>query len=327
VTPRVMRIALLWTALACGQRHAAPSPERGWVVGAAGASIYYEVVGSGPDTLVVVHGGPGAGMNDIRPDLAPLATRHVVVYYDQRGGGRSELPADTTHLAATDFVGDLEAVRRHFHLARVAFVAHSFGAIIVAAYARTHPEHVGRVVLLGATGPSREQAARFYRAQPASSDTASARRQGRVLRSLLDGISADPVAACREYEALGKQIAAADGEFVGWKGSTCDMPAPAVRYYYHYTAQIAPRAFGDWDFTTSLLDLEAPFLVIDGDRDTSGIAMERAWARAVPNGRLLIVPGAGRAAHAERPEIVFPAIDTFLSGRWPDGARRPDVRF
>jgi pimeloyl-ACP methyl ester carboxylesterase len=98
------------------------------------------------------------------------------------------------------------------------------------------------------------------------------------------------------------------------------MPVPAVRYYYQYTARLGPEAFGKWDFTHSLSGLRAPLLVIDGERDTSGLAMERAWTRAVPNGRLLIIPSAGRAAHAERPEVVFRAIDEFLMGTWPKGA-------
>jgi hypothetical protein len=35
---------------------------------------------------------------------------------DQRGGGRSELPADTILLDARYFVEDLEAVRRHSNM-------------------------------------------------------------------------------------------------------------------------------------------------------------------------------------------------------------------
>lgn len=101
------------------------------------------------------------------------------------------------------------------------------------------------------------------------------------------------------------------------------MPADAVRYYYRYTATIGPEGFGDWDYTRSLRELPVPLLVIDGERDSAGLAMEHAWTRAVSNGRLLVVPRAGRAAYAERPDIVFPAIDSFLRGRWPDSAVAP----
>jgi proline iminopeptidase len=313
---------LIAAAVGCGHQAAPPAPAQGYLAGAGGARIFYEVVGSGSDTIVVVHGGPGAGINDIRPDLEPLGDRQVLIFYDQRGGGRSELPKDTTLLAPRYFVGDLEAVREHFQLREMNLLAHSFGAIIVAEYARVHPDRVARMVFLGATGPNRKEAARFYQTQHATPDTAIASAQFELLKSLMDGSAADPVAACREYEALNKRVAVAAGEFAGKKGSECDMPVPAVRYYFRYTARLGPEAFGDWDFTHSLSAVKAPLLVIDGERDKKGLAMERAWARAVPNGRLLILPAAGRVAHAERPDLVFPAIEEFLRGAWPVGAVR-----
>jgi pimeloyl-ACP methyl ester carboxylesterase len=142
-----------------------------------------------------------------------------------------------------------------------------------------------------------------------------------LLRTLMEGRAANPVAACREEEQLTRDLARAAGEFSGRKGTVCNMPAPAVRYYYQYTARLGPELFGKWDYTRSVSHVSAPLLVIHGERDTLGLPMDSAWARALPNARLLIIPDAGRAAYAERPDAVFPAIDDFLSGRWPEGAR------
>jgi proline iminopeptidase len=119
-----------------------------------GARLYYRVMGTGADTIVVVHGGPGAGMSTVLPDLKHLTRNHLIIFYDQRGGGRSTLPADTMQLQARYFIQDLEAVRQHFRLDRMNVVAHSFGPIIVAAYAQAHPNHGGSMVFLGATGPA-----------------------------------------------------------------------------------------------------------------------------------------------------------------------------
>jgi proline iminopeptidase len=129
---------LIATSVGCRDQAAPRVPPHGYVTGAGGAQIFYEVVGSGDDTVVVVHGGPGAGINDSRPDLEPLAKDRVVIFYDQRGGGRSELP-DTMLLSPGHFVGDLEAVREHFGLEQMSLVAQSFGALIVAEYLRAHP--------------------------------------------------------------------------------------------------------------------------------------------------------------------------------------------
>lgn len=294
--------------------------EDGHLPGAAGARLHYRVLGTGSDTVVVLHGGPGAGINSVLTDFAPLADRFTVVFFDQRGGGRSTLPADITLLHARYFVADLEAVRRHFNLERLALVTHSFGSIVAARYAREHPDRIERLVLHGATGPLRTEAARIARAAPPSPDTALSNRASALLRSLLQGTAEDPLATCEAYEAIGRKLAEARGEPTGWEGTTCAAPPEAVRYYYRHTAQFAPSTFGDWDFTSGLEHLAAPVLVVHGARDTAALPAQRAWAEAVPNGRLLLVPRAGKGAIADRPDVVVAAVTTFLGGEWPAGA-------
>lgn len=318
---------LILLAVLAGCRRDLPTDDGvqdGFLRSRDGAQIYYQVDGSGNDTVVVVHGGPGAGANVIRPDLEPLTLHHVVIFYDQRGGGRSELPADTTRLSALAFVQDLDAVRQHFKLDRLNLVASSFGAIVTGQYATVYPDRVARIVLLVATGPVRAEAARFYQRPPGGSDSVTASRQFEALRSLMEGTASDPRAACKTFEDLGKLAARNRGEFAGWRGSACDMPAEALRYYWKYTARLGPDAFGDWNFAHSLGDLDASLLVVSGGTDTLALAMDRAWATAVPNGRLLQLRTTSRAAHAELPEPVFRAIEEFLAGRWPKEAVRPD---
>lgn len=296
--------------------------EAGYLEGARGASLHYRVLGrKGRDTVVVVHGGPGAGMNSVLPDFARLSDEHVLIFYDQRGGGRSELPADTALLDARYFVEDLESVRRHFRLERMTILAHSFGSIVAARYAREHPHRVDRLVFHGATGPRRSEAARIARgAGSAPPDTGLARRARRLLGELLDGTATDPVETCRAWEAAGRELARARGDSARWGGSVCEAPARAVRYYFRHTARFAPATFGDWDFTGGLEEVAAPLLVIWGARDSAAIPGQRAWASSVPNGRLLLLTGVGKAAIAGRPDRVKAAIDTFLGGSWPSGA-------
>lgn len=315
-------IGVLHVATACAADPPSPSAAReGYVDGAAGARLFYRIDGSGTDTVVVVHGGPGAGMNAVRPDFGPLAEERVVLYYDQRGGGRSTLPSDTTLLGPEHHVGDLEAVRRHFGLRRMDVVAHSFGAILVAEYARHHPERLDRVVFLGATGPRRRAMGELMQARSARADTALARRLSETLSELLEGTAEDPVAACEAYHARGAELAA-DLGLLGsrGRGSECLMQPEALRYYFRYTAQLGPALFGAWDYTTGLDSLAAPLLVVHGADDPAELAIQREWLDAFPHARLLAVPEAGKGVAVDRPEVVFAAIDEFLDGGWPEEA-------
>jgi proline iminopeptidase len=293
----------------------------GYLQGADEVRLYYRVVGSASDTIVAVHGGPGGGMNSFLPHLEPLAQNHTVIFYDQRGGGRSELPADTSRLEARFFVEDLEAVRRHFGLSRMKIVAHSFGAILVARYIQSYPKRVKRIVFMGATGPKRSAAAKLAQKQPAAMDSVTFKRYSELIRSLLAGTAANPIAACREYEKILTDLAIKRGEPTHWRGTTCEASPEAVAYYYHYTARITPATFGDWDFTTGFDEVTAPLLVVYGALDSLALPQQHAWAQAFPNGRLLLVPKAGKGAIADRPDLVLPALESFFKGRWPQGAK------
>ncbi len=163
------RFFLLVLTAACSQP--ASGPRDGFLTSDDGARLYFRIEGSGVDTVVAVHGGPGAGMNAILPDLAPLAANRTVLYFDQRGGGRSELPTDTARLSADHFIQDLEAVRNYFGLSQMTVVAHSFGSVLVARYAQRYPNRLERIVFLGATGPRRSKAGEHIMAQYARADT------------------------------------------------------------------------------------------------------------------------------------------------------------
>src|ERR671913_508958 len=106
--------ALLFVFLshASAQPAAPAAPREGFIRTADGVRLFYKVVGRGAETLVAVHGGPGNSLNSILADLEPLAKNRRVIYYDQRGGGQSDLLKDADSLKISKHIEDLEAVRR-----------------------------------------------------------------------------------------------------------------------------------------------------------------------------------------------------------------------
>lgn len=319
--PSILLLAVSWAACAPAATRTGGVPREGFIQSADGVRLFYRVAGAGPDTVVVINGGPGVGHEVIAPDLAPLEARHTVVYYDQRGGGRSGLP-DTTLLTMDRFVGDLDAVRRHLGMERMALLAHSYGPLIAASYARTHPERVDRMVFFGGLGPRREDAAAFAQVRAQQRDSAQTRRWQDIVRRFRGGTPEEAVQACRENRALMMEIVVAQG-WPAMRGTSCDAPAPAVLFGYRYTSQVLPRSLGAYDFTRDLATLPAPLLVITGDRDETPVPAHRAWAAAVPEGRLLVIPGGGHYPHIERPDVFYPAVDAFLAGGWPPDAVDP----
>lgn len=145
-------LPLLYLALAYsppGTRTPALSTNSsGFVPGAGGVRLHYLLEGSGWDTIVVLHGGPGLNLEGLRPTLVALRRSHHLLYFDQRGSGHSGMP-DTLQLTADAMVEDLGALRQAFHLDRMTLLGHSWGGGLARLYAMRHPSKVERLVLVG----------------------------------------------------------------------------------------------------------------------------------------------------------------------------------
>src|SRR5690606_7489177 len=98
-----------------------------------GHTIFERRIGEGPE-VVVLHGGPGAHHDYLLPGFDALATGRTLVYYDQRGGGRSPVGRDVP-VDAREQVHDLEALRAIWGMERMHLVGYSWGALLAMLYA------------------------------------------------------------------------------------------------------------------------------------------------------------------------------------------------
>src|SRR5437588_7199716 len=80
-----------------------PDVHEGYVESHDGVRLFYRLVGTKPDTVIILHGGPGFTMEYLAKDLAPLAAHHTLIFYDQRGAGRSSLLSDSAALDGQRF--------------------------------------------------------------------------------------------------------------------------------------------------------------------------------------------------------------------------------
>ena len=303
---------------------AQPAPTEGYVVSSDGGRLFYRVAGHGRDTLIAIHGGPGVDLESIYGDFAPLFSNHVVIFYDQRGAGRSELPADTTRLFFPQQLRDLDAVRRHFRLEKVTLVAHSYGPMLAASYAIAHPEHVTRLVLMGPVPPRRGDFwKRFSQNVAPRMDSLQRAKLASASRRLAD-TTADAKQACRDYWAMAMvpRLAEPARTLPLIKSDLCAAPAAGLRYGLTVTNRVVMGSIGDWDLRSALARLAVPTLVVHGEQEAIPMDLVEEWVTSLPDARLLRVPNAAHFAYAERPEIVWPAVETFLSGRWPANAVR-----
>src|SRR3970040_1419292 len=93
-----------------------------------GGNIWYRIGGADAPgvPLLVPHGGPAAG-HDYLEHLQPLADERPVVFYDQLGCGRSDIPDDTSLWRVDRFVEEVAAVRSALSLDRIHLLGQSWG--------------------------------------------------------------------------------------------------------------------------------------------------------------------------------------------------------
>ena len=305
-------------SLAVAAALALGSPDTGFVAGPDGVRLYYERVGSGAPTLIV------PGRLFLARDLAPLARGHTVIFYDMRNRGRSSRVEDGAMLTVQKDVEDLEAVRRHFGVDRFVPVGYSYLGFMVVLYAMAHPEHVERLVQLGPVprkfGTPYPASLTHVDAVPVTDSAAAAR---------IDSLARTPWARTHQRELCERSWAVFARRLVGRPDRVdrlqdpCDMenewPANFRRHLEHHFGAIQ-RLDVPWQRVRTV---KAPVLTIHGTWDRNApYAAGREWAMMLPNARLVTVEEGAHQLTVDAPEIVLPAIEEFVAGRWPARAER-----
>jgi proline iminopeptidase len=314
-----LRAGLLAFLVGCQGASSAPVSE-GYVDAGGGVRLYYRLVGAGRDTLVVLHGGPGFNMEYFAADLTPLGASHALLFYDQRGTGRSSLVNDSAALDGQRFAEDLEAVRRHFGIQRLALLGHSWGAGVAALYASRYPERIGRLVIVGGIPLRQAALVEAFEALAAGRDSATRAQMQRWMEARR--ASPGDAGACRAYYALWfgpffRDPAAARRT----KGDFCAGSSEARRNKIASVDRFVAPSLGAWDWRPALQTVQAPALVIHGSADPLPVASGREWAAALPHARFLLLDSVGHFPYLEAPEVFFAAVDEFLRGAWPANAR------
>jgi proline iminopeptidase len=314
----VVVVVLLWTACRAPRTPVQPAfngarVQEGWIRGADGVRLFYRLVGSGTDTVVFVHGGPGTGMREGYDLERITAFGHALLMYDQRGAGMSELVSDTAHLGLPRHAADLDAVLAAFHVAHPRIIGLSWGAAIAAEWAALHADAASRIVFLSPISPTQG----LLNARFAHVDSVNGRpNAGGLAGRLAEAAAAVPdslvVPRCRAERAANYAYRGNGPHAVKSLADPCDYPIAVLRNRVLVRAAELQLLGSNYDLRPTLRRVQAPSLVIEGADTNVPLEATRAFAAALPHGRLTLVPAAGHQNWLDRPDLVFPMIDAFF---------------
>ncbi len=284
---------------------AVPPDHRSVVLRADGKTMAYRLLGQGP-ALVCLAGGPGADADSLE-DLGGLSADRLLVLPDARGTGRSPPPEAHSGYGFERIAEDVEPLREHVGLERMALLAHSAACTTALVYAADHPERLGALVLVC---PSRQlydeveddtgEVLRRRNREPWYETVVSAQRR------LDEGPPDD--------EIPGLLAALAPSYYASWGRreqihATKMQPAnlEIIRWFWRTDVD------GD-DLRERLGRVEAPVLVVTGELDAAtGVNAGEAWSKCFPNGRHVTIPGCGHSPWVDQPDLFATLVTDFLS--------------
>jgi proline iminopeptidase len=265
-----------------------------------GVDLYEYRAGSGPE-VVVLHGGPGAHHDYLLPGFDRLANGRTLVYYDQRGGGRSPVGRDVP-VGWREHVDDLLALRDVWRIDRLHLCGYSWGALLAMLFAVTYPKRVASLALV--------------------SPAPAARRERLEFEQNLAGRNATPELVAERRTLEGSGLRSRDVQAYNHR-----LFELAVSGYFHdprrareltpfritgRTQQEVWNSLGDdFDLRPALSRLDLPAIVVHGDDDPIPLPSARATADVL-RAPLVVLPECGHVPYVEAPEAFVAVLDPFL---------------
>src|SRR5215210_663529 len=245
--------------------------------------------------LIVLHGGPGADHCYLLPQMLQLGKRYDLIFYDQRGGGRSRTDARSP-ITWRSHVEDLGALVIEFGLEPLSIVGYSWGAMLALLYAseqRRNPHLVPpvRLALINPAPLTREYRRQF--------EAEFARRQrSPEIQKLRDELAASPL---KDKDPAAYRQRAFE---MGVAGYFSDPRKARDLTPFRVVARIQQsvwESLADFDLIRDLEGIRIPSIVIHGRDDPIPIASTVEAARALGTDPV-VLDECGHVPYVEQPQ-------------------------
>jgi proline iminopeptidase len=271
-----------------------------------GIDLYYTVIGSDGDYVLVLSGGPGEEVRSMQAIAGELGKKYRCIMLEQRGTGRSKLTkCDVSTINLNAYIEDIEALRKHMQVDKFIVVGNSWGMMLGLAYAGTYPDAVRAIVTIGSGPITREYLSvmtenRNTRLWPADLEvrefwSESSRHAANLERAEFESLRAlAPAYFYNRKAALKYEMEMSPTDF-----NLC-VPSAFL------------EAEGNFDLRPKLKAIKAPVLLLQGRQDLAGEANVCEAHQLIKNSTLTFINKCGHMPWIEQREQTWKTVHDFL---------------
>lgn len=290
-----------------------PAPREGYIP-VENARLYYREIGLGRPILIL-HGGPDFNHNYFLPDMDRLADSYRLIYYDQRGRGKSMGAVQPEDVSIQSEIEDVEAVREYFHLESAAVLGHSWGGLLAMEYAIRHPERVSHLILMNSAPASHSDfiLLRQERRKNAAEDVEKLKAISSTARYAEGDLETDAA-----YYQIHFRAALRRPELI-------ERVVKSLRSHFNREGILKAREIEDrlmdetwlsneYNLLPKLQQLNIAALVIHGEYDLVPVDCAAHIAQAIRGSRLVVLKETGHFSFLESADEVRTEISAFIHG-------------
>ncbi len=272
-----------------------------------GIDLFYTIVGTSGDYVLVLSGGPGEDIRSMQGIADELGKKYRCIMWEQRGTGRSKLPRyNSSMINLNAYMEDIEALRKHLDAEKFVVVGNSWGMVLGLAYAGTHPDAVRAVVTLG-SGPI------TYEYLGVFGDNQSTRLWPSEIE--IRDFWRDPAREAANFDrASFERLRAATAAYFYDRKKALAMQMELDPKDYNFRV---PPAFieaeGKYDIRPKLKTIASPVLLLQGRQDLAGEANVCEAHSLIANSNLAFIDKCGHMPWLEQPEQTWKIVDDFLA--------------
>jgi proline iminopeptidase len=297
-----------------------PPPRDSGFTTTTSVPLYWCAYGSaGSRRLLVLHGGPGADHQYLLPQMLELADEHELVFYDQRGGGKSRTdePAPITWQTHVD---DLAAIARELDLNPLEIIGYSWGGLLAMLYAIMSrgpvpgsqfrvPEQTDSrfpipdsLVLIDPAPVTRQHRDQFEA-------EFNRRQQSAAIQQLRTELAQSGL---RDRDPEAYRHRAFELSVAGYFADPARARDLTAFRVVGRVQQSVWGSLGDFDLREPLGDVAIPSLIVHGREDPIPLESSEVAANAL-HARLVVLEDCGHVPYVEQPQSLFDAVREFLT--------------